>query len=91
MVGLPDRLKVGVFDYEVESWDSPAAEAAQCYGKCSMLELKIRVAENLAPQHQAETLLHETLHAVFQQQCIIEDNDLSRSVWPPSCATTLAP
>lgn len=83
MKPLPSILKVGAFDYEVEAWDSLAAEAAQCYGKCSALELKIRVAENLAAQHQGETLLHEILHAVSQQQSILEDAEEQEAAVKP--------
>lgn len=77
---LPKQLKVGAFDYEIESWDSLAAESSMRYGECSMLQQKIRVAENLGPQHQGQTLLHEILHAACQQQSILEDGDEQEEV-----------
>lgn len=83
MKALPKTLKVGAFDYSVEAWDSLAAEASMNYGRCSLLELKIQVAENLAPQHQAETFLHEMLHAVCQQQSILHDAEDQEEVVRP--------
>ena len=74
MAEFPTSVRIGHFDYRVEDWNSDKASLASRYGECSHLEKVIRVARHHGPRQAAETLLHEMLHAIWNQW-VIEDSD----------------
>lgn len=62
---LPNRVRVGPFDYTIEPWKGEAAAADGCRGDFHPELLRIRISDGIKPQLQAETLLHEILHACW--------------------------
>lgn len=64
-VNLPKRIKFAGLDVDIEIWDHDAALASQCYGQYSPVEGLIRIDPANPPRRIAETLLHESLHAIW--------------------------
>ena len=64
-IGLPPSVRIGPFDFRVDPW--PPAEAAQreALGEIDRIGLVIRIRQDLPPQRQAETLLHEIVHGIW--------------------------
>ncbi len=70
-MGIPKSLKIGTFQYRVTT-DESALRAKDHemngpfagYGDHDQEVIGINA--NISPRKQAETLLHETLHAVFE-------------------------
>lgn len=63
------RLRVGAFDYRVQS-DKKSTEilsVANASGACRQDELIIDVEPKNAPGVQVETLFHEAFHAIWSQ------------------------
>lgn len=65
---LPNKLKIGYYDYMIEHWDSNLATAAQRYGECDRLNNVIRINLSLPEQHHKEVLLHEIVHAIWSER-----------------------
>jgi len=63
---LPVNIRVGAFDYPVEE-NKEAMTVAGTSGAHLGDEQKILVDPTLAPQQYAETLLHESIHAIIHQ------------------------
>lgn len=61
---LPDVVKVGYLDYALIAFSVRHAAEAQLYGQCAHQTCEIRIDFSHAPRVNAQTLLHELLHAV---------------------------
>lgn len=64
---FPSRLKVFWADYEVQLMDSKESQSMDEWGHCSTVTERIAVCESASERRKAETLLHETLHAVTKE------------------------
>ena len=62
---LPTHVKVGVFDYRIESWNSKDANSSRRYGETDNDQKKIRIDESYSGRQTATTLLHEIQHAIW--------------------------
>jgi len=62
---LPASLRIGPFTYQVESLPKPAAIEEGVYGDCDLDNNHIRIAAGMSAPRRAETLLHESFHAMF--------------------------
>lgn len=62
---LPASVRVGALDYAIKPWSQKAADNTRAYGMCDRATLVILIQEDLTPQKQAEVLLHEILHACY--------------------------
>lgn len=71
---LPDKIRIGQFDFKIESWHPVNAQASGKYGEFSFHEMMIRVDVSLNNQMVLDTLLHEINHAI-QHVFIIHDDD----------------
>ena len=65
--GLPEFVKVGHLTYKIAEMTRKDAERADIYGDIVHSDASIRVKEGMAPGATAETLLHEIMHAVFDE------------------------
>lgn len=63
---LPDRVRIGPYDFFVEKWDAVSAAENQRYGECSSMAQTIRIQLNFATRWKAvDTFMHELTHAVL--------------------------
>lgn len=87
MKPLPESIRIGPFDFAVEEWPSQLASVAQRYGECDRINNVIRVRTDAPPQRQAEVLLHEVLHAVWEcGACDTADEEKLCSIFGMSLA-----
>lgn len=63
---FPSKVKVGHLYYEVRAMEDHEPRASGAWGKTSMLHLRIELDTSLPLPHQANTLLHEIMHAVWR-------------------------
>ncbi len=73
LIELPESVRVGCLDYEIEDWNSQRANCSGRYGECSTMTQIIRVDTQYGHVRTASTLLHEILHACAHHgayQCI---------------------
>ena len=76
MLKLPAKVKVGAWEYAIESWSIPDAEDLGKWGDCSHSQRRIRISESCNRKQAAQTLLHEILHAtVFVWGCAKDDSE----------------
>lgn len=61
---MPSTVRVGPFDYDVQSWAANDAPD-NVNGECALNLLRIRIRDDMVPQKLAEVLLHEVLHAMW--------------------------
>lgn len=81
MPALPTALKIGFKDYEIGELSLDEVLAEDRLGDCNDYAGTIRVAvENRRPQDVAETLLHETLHAIWHTHKLQDGDDEERIV-----------
>lgn len=66
----PVSVKVGAHSYAIDYQDLlyDREQQQEYLGRCSHPDLKISVRENRAPSQMAETVLHETLHAIDSER-----------------------
>ena len=62
---LPEKIKVGIAEYDLIHWDPVEAEAAGCRGECNIFTFEIRVRTDMPDSHFAEILEHEINHACW--------------------------
>ena len=80
MAEFPTSVRIGYHDFTVEEWDVTAAAFASRYGECDHLKKTIRVSRAHGDRKAAETLVHETLHAIFNEWVIQKEDDEERIV-----------
>ncbi len=62
---LPQSVRIGPFDWKVENWPSQHACSANRLGECDFILTTIRIRTDMPAARIAETLVHESLHAVW--------------------------
>ncbi len=78
--GFPTKIRIGLFDYEIVDWNPVTAVAAHRYGECSTQERVIRVSRLHGHRQSGETLLHEIMHAIFNEWYIKDEDNEERTV-----------
>lgn len=63
----PKRLRISHRFYAVVYTQGIETEGFACYGLCQFDKGEILIDETLAPEHAAEILLHEVLHAIHNE------------------------
>jgi len=67
-VKLPGKVKVSYIDYSIGEYPKAEATAGKEVGDCDIAINRIRVqVADCSSQHQANTLLHEILHAITHE------------------------
>lgn len=79
-IPMPQSVRVGPFDYRVQSWPSREASAADRFGECDRFNNVIRVRDDISRQRSAETMIHEILHAVWDTQGLGDNETEERIV-----------
>jgi hypothetical protein len=79
MLNLPQVLRIGAFDFRVESWEHMAAAAAGKFGEFSAIEMVIRVDQTVNHYKVIDTLLHEVHHAIWWAYGI-QDSDAEERI-----------
>jgi hypothetical protein len=65
MTALPSSIRVGYRDYDLVVVSPLNAEAEGAFGRHSSTACRIEVRTDTKPAETADTLIHETLHAVW--------------------------
>ena len=77
-----DKIKVGPFDISVVSLFPEDKE--ECLGQFSPFDLTVELREDYTTQQQeAETLLHELLHAIWYTMAIAAEREVEEKVVGP--------
>ena len=79
----PTKLRIGAYTYQVKM-DPKLSEVANVLGTCLSDSLIILVDHNLPDELEAETLLHEALHAIWHQTSLAKkynDEEEEYIVW----------
>ena len=66
-INLPKKIKVGYQDYKFQEWEKHLASSNEAYGEFFQKEKVIGLANTDIGISHANTLLHETLHAIMYQ------------------------
>lgn len=70
-----DKIRIVGFDYDIKKVDMPLVDNQGCFGIVDNIATVIELKKDNPPQKQAETLLHEILHAIlFQFDVELEDD-----------------
>lgn len=77
---LPERVKVGLFDYEISEWETKDANANNRFGEVNHDTLRIRIDVTYGHQRAALSLLHEMLHCVECRWNVCDGDDEERRV-----------
>lgn len=70
-----DSVRIGAIQYEVQ--EAPSSEMASegRLGDCSTARGRIRITDGVPPQVQAAVLVHEIIHAIFDDSGLMLDRD----------------
>jgi hypothetical protein len=77
---LPKKLRIGGRTYKIMSWQAKEAATAGKFAECDKVNKIIRVDESWGEVEAAASLLHEILHAVFEEYVMKPDDDEERTV-----------
>jgi hypothetical protein len=61
---LPERIKVGPYEYAVELVDEVRIDGVDRAGTCDYVQHRIRIRREMPPDRQREVFFHEALHAI---------------------------
>lgn len=64
---LPKSVRVGFFNYNIETIDAELADSKGLYGYADNNKNEIRVSDGLNDQQLLNTVFHEILHAIHWQ------------------------
>lgn len=61
------KLKIGFLTYDVIDWEKTSAAEAHCFGMQNAQTQRIKIDAAASDERRREVLLHEILHAIFDQ------------------------
>ena len=71
----PSIIKVGAFDIAVKSWPIFNASDERSFGQFRPASLEIAICDFLPERRQAETMIHEILHAIWHVWALRQSSD----------------
>jgi hypothetical protein len=77
---LPDRIRVGPYDWKLEQWDVRESYSEKNYGDCNTVDMVVRVCTDHRWIKVVDTLLHELSHAIYHAYSIASSDDEERTV-----------
>ena len=78
---LPPTIRVGVYDFAIEQWDSCTAMGRHRWGECSVSEMHIGIQRDMPSRIKAaDTFSHEVMHATYWAFGISDDDKEERTV-----------
>lgn len=81
MDALPDRVKIGGFDFAIVMWTHHQATGASRYGEFASVEQTIRFQRDMPSKFKAvDTVMHEIGHAIYWVFGIFDDDKEERVV-----------
>lgn len=81
VLALPDRMRIGPFEYRIKKFTPGEAESRGLFGEHSSLEQTIFIRETMPSAIKAvDTLLHEALHAIFWAYNVDDSDKEERTV-----------
>lgn len=73
---LPDVMRIGSYDVDIEKWDAVYAGSTGSYGEFNSARLEIAICQDMpSPSKVAYTFLHEVMHAIWYAYGIEEKKD----------------
>ena len=79
---LPEHVKIGGFDWTIHE-NQDVAREGNIFGSTHFTTQKIFIEPGLPEQKRDQTLLHETMHAIWWQtglERIVEDKKLEEKI-----------
>jgi hypothetical protein len=80
MRNLPKCVRIGLFDYTIETLSKIDGDVLSRYGDTNHDLKRLRVCEGYSDVQRALTLLHEILHAVWNEAGLENDDKEGRIV-----------
>lgn len=77
---LPQSVRIGYRTYAVKAISPIAATSREMFGECDNCLGEIRIRADLDPVKQANTLLHEVLHACWYVANVDDGDNQERTV-----------
>jgi hypothetical protein len=77
---MPYSVRVADRTYRIEVWDPVLARQAGANGRCSIVERLIQIDTSYGDYQAASTLIHEILHAIYEEYNIDWNDGEERTV-----------
>ena len=61
------KLKIGFLTYDIVDWNKTSAHEAHCFGTQNAQTQRIKIDAGASDERKREVLLHEVIHAVYDQ------------------------
>jgi len=68
-----NKIKIGCLTYKVIDWDKDDSDEASLYGTHSSKTQRIKLASDMSVERKKEVLLHEVIHAIWDQWMVHEE------------------
>ena len=65
LTARPKAVRIGAFTWAIKDWEARAADNSRAWGMCDKATHTILISGGLKPQREAEVLLHEVFHAIY--------------------------
>ena len=61
------KLKIGFLTYDIVDWDKTSAQESNLFGTQNAQTQRMKIATDASDERKREVLLHEIIHAVYDQ------------------------
>lgn len=69
------KVKVGGVTYKIKKVKNLVDDGEECFGICDRRDLAIKINDSINDQRYNQTLIHEIMHAVFDEAGLDLDNE----------------
>ena len=80
MTEMPNKVKIGPHDYDIEVIDKDLADALNVNGRLLVDKKKIQLCPLLESSLLAEVIVHEIMHIIYKNYSIQDGDDEERVV-----------
>lgn len=77
---VPNKVKIGPFDFDIKNWTHFDGEVNQMYGRFSSVSFTIEIDFDRHPIKVVDTLLHEIMHGIYWAWGIHDGDGEERTV-----------
>lgn len=67
VIKIPQTVKIGPHRYDIHEVDGKWTEGEDAHGKCNTSTHEIWINNSYKPSHTLDTVIHEHLHAIWNQ------------------------
>lgn len=68
-----NKIKIGCLTYKIINWDRDDADQSGFFGTHSSKHQIIKLANDMSKERKKEVLLHEIIHAIWDQWVVREE------------------